>query len=141
MKLFARLARIFAQPSHGGADQTGISGEQERLLGSLQESERKFRLLFESMTSGFALHEIIRDAAGKPIDYRYLQVNPAFEVLTGLIAEDIIGKTALEVTPDIERFRIERYARVVATGTSVRFRGLFRAPTPALSSNRLQSPS
>ncbi len=88
---------------------------------ALQKSERKFRLLFESMTTGFALHEILRDANGKPVDYRFLQVNPAFEVLTGLIAEDIIGKTALEVMPVLESSWIERYAKVATTGESIQF--------------------
>jgi|GEM_PF-287597 len=88
---------------------------------ALQKSERKFRLLFESMTAGFALHEIVRDADGKSVDYRFLQVNPAFEVLTGLIAEDIIGKTALEVMPVLESSWIERYAKVATTGESIQF--------------------
>jgi PAS domain S-box-containing protein len=121
MRFYAGLAQMIATLSYGSLKLVRISSEQERLFDSLQESERKFRLLFESMTSGFALHEIVRDSDGKPIDYRFLQVNPAFEVLTGLIAEDAIGKTALEVMPGLESSWIERYAKVVTTGESIQF--------------------
>ena len=100
---------------------SGIIYVTSRSRGALQQSERKFRLLFNSMTAGFALHEIVRDADGKSVDYRFLQVNPAFEVLTGLIAEDIIGKTALEVMPDLEPSWIERYVKVATTGESIQF--------------------
>ena len=50
----------------------------------LQSSEQRYRGLFEAMSEGFALHEIIYDADGSPADYRFLEVNPAFERLTGL---------------------------------------------------------
>ena len=49
----------------------------------------------ENFTNGFALHEIILDKDGKPCDYRFLYANAAFEKLTGLKIENIIGKTAL----------------------------------------------
>ena len=53
------------------------------------------------MINGFALHEIICDPQGKPVDYRFLEINPAFERITGLKASDVVGKTVLEVLPDI----------------------------------------
>ncbi len=51
------------------------------------------------MNEGFALHEIICDGQGRPCDYRFLQVNPAFEHVTGLKAADLIGRTLYEVLP------------------------------------------
>ena len=87
----------------------------------LLESRRKLHLLFESMTTGFALHKIIRDEAGKPCDYLFLQVNPAFETLTGLRAADVVGRRVLEVLPQIEPLWIERYGQVVTTGEPVTF--------------------
>jgi PAS domain S-box-containing protein len=77
--------------------------------------------LFESMTEAFALHEILFDAGGRPVDYRFLQVNAAFEELTGLAREDLLGKTVLEVLPDTEPFWIETYGRVAMTGEPVHF--------------------
>ena len=53
----------------------------KKLDRKLRVSERKYRLLFENMTTGFALHEMIYDEDGKAIDYRFLDINPAFEEL------------------------------------------------------------
>ncbi len=85
------------------------------------ENEKRYRMLFESMTNGFALHEIICDEQKNPRDYRFLEVNPAFENLTGLKASDVIGKTVFEVLPDIEKWWIETYGRVALTGKSEHF--------------------
>jgi PAS domain S-box-containing protein len=73
------------------------------------------------MLNGFALHEIICDPAGQPIDYRFLEVNPAFERLTGLQARDLIGRTVLEALPKTEPYWIERYGRVALTGQPLHF--------------------
>lgn len=87
----------------------------------------RYRILFEEMLDGFALHEIVRDADGVAIDYRFLAVNPAFERLTGLSADDVIGRTVLQVMPDTEPSWIEMYGRVVDTGESAQFRDYSRA--------------
>jgi len=78
--------------------------------------EEDYRVLFREMLNGFALHEIICDAEGRPVDYRFLAVNPAFERMTGLSAEEIVGKTVLEVLPGTESSWIEAYGRVALTG-------------------------
>lgn len=88
---------------------------------ALQASEEKYRSLVEKMLDGFALHEIICDEKGNPVDYRFLNVNPAFEALTGLSSTQIIGKTVLEVLPDTEPSWIRRYGRVALTGEGLRF--------------------
>jgi len=87
----------------------------------LRETEGRLRVLYNSMLEGMALHEIICDANGQPCDYRFLQVNPAFERLTGLKAANIIGKTVHEVYPNIDRKWIERYGRVALTGEPCQF--------------------
>lgn len=87
----------------------------------LQESERKYRQLFQSMQNGFALHEVICDEQGVPCDYRFLEINPAFERLTGLRAEDIVGRRVLEVIPETDRSWIETCGKVVMSGESVLF--------------------
>ncbi|MDX9783469.1 MAG: PAS domain S-box protein [Spirochaetia bacterium] len=81
-----------------------------------RKAEEKYRILFREMLEGFALHEIICDAQGLPVDYRFLDVNPAFERMTGLKADLIIGNTALSVMPKMERFWIDRYGHVALTG-------------------------
>lgn len=81
----------------------------------------RFRRLFDEMREGFALHEVIVDAAGRPVDYRFLEVNPAFELQTGLAAENVLGRTVLEVIPDIEPEWIFRYGYVALTGEPAAF--------------------
>jgi PAS domain S-box-containing protein len=90
----------------------------------LKNSEKKYRTLFENINEGFALHEIIVDADGIPINYRFLDINPAFTRLTGLTSEDVRGKTAKEVltdiTIDLEKL-IQKYGNVALTGEELIF--------------------
>ena len=81
-----------------------------------KRAEQDYQMLFHEMLDGFALHEIICDDQGKPTDYRFLAVNPAFESMTGLKGEDIVGRTVLDVMPGTERHWIETYGKVALTG-------------------------
>ena len=78
--------------------------------------EEKYQRLFESMTEGFLLIEMILDRTGKPVSYRFLEANPAVESLTHLKLQDIIGKEVGEVLPNIEPYWIEDIGRVALTG-------------------------
>jgi PAS domain S-box-containing protein len=73
------------------------------------------------MTEGFAIHEIITDNTGTPIDYRFLDINPAFEHLTGLIRYSVLGKTVKEVIPEIEPHWIKIYGSVALSGEPAHF--------------------
>lgn len=91
---------------------------------ALRESEEKYRLLFENVMNGFALHEIVLNDEGKPVDYIFLEVNDAFEQMTGLERENILGKKVTQVIPDIENDTadwIGRYGEVTLTGNDIRF--------------------
>ena len=83
---------------------------------ALQESEKQYRTLFEKMNEGFAVHEMIYDEHGDPYDYRFLDINPAFERLTGLKKELIVGKTYREILPDEGDSWVKSYGKVVLTG-------------------------
>jgi PAS domain S-box-containing protein len=85
------------------------------------ESEKKYSNLYREMLDGFALHEMIFDEKGKPVDYRYLEVNPAFERLTGLKRDTILGKTVLEILPETEFYWIENYSKVVTSQKPIFF--------------------
>lgn len=98
------------------------NAEARRLREMHKATEGRYRQLFSSMSEGFALHEIICNEQGEPVDYRFLDVNPAFERLTGLRAETTIGKRVTELLPGIERTWIERYGKVALTGEPARFR-------------------
>lgn len=84
---------------------------------SIRESEKRYRSLFENMLEGFSYCRMIYDEKGKPADWIYLDVNAAFEPMTGL--KDVVGKRVLEVIPDIRHLTpglFETYGRVATTG-------------------------
>lgn len=100
--------------------------ERKKSEENLLESEKRYRELFTSMLDGFALHEMIFDKKNQPKDYRFLEVNPAFEKITGLAAEKVIGKTVLELMPETEQFWIQTYGEVVLSGKPERFENYSR---------------
>lgn len=95
--------------------------DQETLVSAYKESDTRYRKLFNQMNHGFAVHEIILDQGGKPCDYRFLEVNKAFEVITGLEASQLIGKTVLEILPNTEYSWIEKYGNVALGGNAIQF--------------------
>jgi len=108
-------------PDYGG-ETSGIRmiisdiTERKKMEERLRESENQYRNLFQSMLNGFAVHEIICNEEGIPYDYRFLDINPAFERMTGLSREQVIGRTVLQVLPRTERVWIEHYGNIALTG-------------------------
>jgi PAS domain S-box-containing protein len=90
---------------------------QETML----ESELQYKQLFENLEQGFALHKMIYDKEGNPVDYTFILMNNAFERLTGIDAKKFIGHTVTEMLPNIEDVWIENYGRVAKTGKSYHF--------------------
>lgn len=80
------------------------------------ESAEQLALILSSMAEGLALHQVLLDEDGRVYDYRFLDVNQAYEELTGLVGADIIGRTVLEILPETEPLLIERYGAVALTG-------------------------
>ncbi len=95
--------------------------ERKRAEQALTDSERKFHALYDSMTEGVALHEIVLDASGEPVDYVLLDVNSAYEAITGLSRDEVIGRRASEVYGTGSAPYLERYAAVALTGNPDRF--------------------
>ncbi len=93
--------------------------ERKRSEQVIHDSEERYRSLFNTMTEGCALHEIVFDENGRPCDYRFLDMNPAFERLTGLKREDLIGNTQRQVLPTEDPFWFETYCKVALTGESI----------------------
>lgn len=83
------------------------------------ETEAQYRTLFESIDEGFCVLEMIYDGAGRAVDYRFVEANPAFQRHTGLV--DPVGQTACELIPGLERYWVDTYAHVAATGEPARF--------------------
>jgi PAS domain S-box-containing protein len=97
-----------------------IIREDLRKTRELTSRQAHYQHLFDSLISGFALHEMLYEG-GEAVDYRFLEANPKFEEMTGLSVADILGRTVLEILPGLERSWIERYAAVVETGAPLRF--------------------
>ncbi len=91
----------------------------------LVESQQRYQMLFDSIDEGFAVLEVIFEN-GRSVDYRFLEVNAAFERQTGLA--DAVGRTAREMIPDHEDHWFEIYGRIAKSGTPERF----EAPAEAL---------
>jgi PAS domain S-box-containing protein len=89
--------------------------EHKQAETALRESEAKYRSLFNSIDDGFC---IIERVAGEPIDFRYIEVNPAFAMQTGI--SDVVGKTIREVVPGLPEAVYEIYENVLNTGEPVR---------------------
>ncbi len=88
---------------------------------SMQEGERRYRSLFEGMLNGLAYCKMIFENE-TPLDFVYLEVNDAFETLTGL--KNVTGKRVSEIIPGIREsdpLLFERYGRVALTGVPERF--------------------
>lgn len=90
--------------------------ERKRLNALSRDSELKWRALFSNMTNGFILNEVIRDAEGQVVDFRFLEMNEPFEAMTGLTRSRLIGKRFREVFPDTQIDWVETYKDVVITG-------------------------
>lgn len=125
MRFYAQLAQQISSLSYANLTLTRTLAERDTLLVSLRESESRFRTLFETMTEGFALHEIVYDAGGQAVDYRILDVNPAYERHTGVSAADVVGKLATEAYGAAEPPYLARYAEVAATGNPMMFEVYF----------------
>jgi PAS domain S-box-containing protein len=114
------LANLFDDPDMGGLLAT-VRDITERKWAeeALRASEAKYHTLFESIDEGFCIVEVIFDGAGEPVDYRFLEVNPAFERHTGL--HDAAGKRMRELEPRHEGHWFETYGRIARTGEPERF--------------------
>ena len=86
---------------------------------ALRESEVRYRTLFESLDEGFCVVDVLFDEADRPVDYVFVEANPAFVRQTGL--EDAIGKRMRQLAPAHESHWFETYGKVALTGEPVRF--------------------
>jgi len=95
------------------------TSDRKQAEARLRESEQKYRSLFESIDQGFCLIEVVFDANDKAIDYRFMEINEAFEQQSGLA--NAVEKTVLELVPNLEPQWVEFYGQVAKSGESARF--------------------
>ena len=99
--------------------------EREKLLANLSDNEHKFRTLFENLTEGVALHEMIYDENGKAVDYRILDINPSYEKHTGLLHKKAKGLLASVLYGTASPPYFEEFERVARTGEPYTFETYF----------------
>ena len=108
--LLVALATAYAWHSRGAA---------LAAYGQLRESELRYRTLFDSIDEGFCIIEVIFDEDNKPMDYRFLEINPSFETQTGLANAQ--GRTMRELAPKHEKHWADTYGEIALTGRPARF--------------------
>ncbi len=86
---------------------------------ALRQSEERYRSLFSRMSQGFALFEVNYDEHGVPVEACFLDVNPAFERMTGLTRGEVIGRRGRDVFPADYAQWARVYERVVQTGAPI----------------------
>ena len=123
-----RVTLVPAQPFGGQMD--GFYGTWFDITGmkSLElrqhNAEQRYRLLFDHLSSGHALHTIEVDEAGTPVNYRFLAMNAAFAAMLGIDAATAVGARVTDVFPGIASDPadwIGRFGRVALTGEPARF--------------------
>jgi len=115
-------ARAYPSPGGGLSVYFHDISRRKQAETLLRESEERYRTLFTSIDEGFCVIEMLFDENGKPVDYRFLEFNPAFEKLTGIAAADALsGMTVRQMIPNLEEHWFEIYGRVALTGEPNRF--------------------
>jgi PAS domain S-box-containing protein len=100
--------------SHKKTDGLAIDNDESSITG-------RFAALFRHMQEGVALHELIFDEAGKPVDYRFIDINPQFENFSGLKRARIIGQPASKVYKSEIAPYLSEYASVASGGSPINF--------------------
>lgn len=112
--LIATAADITAQKT---AEQELVAAQAAQA----QQVMERYRLLFNSIDEAFALCEILTDAEGRPTDFRLLEVNPAFEKMTGFASQTAQGATIRQLLPTLEDRMLEMYGRMALADEACRF--------------------
>ncbi|HPH96930.1 MAG TPA: HD domain-containing phosphohydrolase [Anaerolineaceae bacterium] len=101
------------------AGQAGKLPARKQVELALHESEAQYSLLFNRMMDGFALCEVVCDDQGNALDYRFIQVNPAFEKLTGVPVSEVIGRCSGEIWENPSPEWTERCCKIGLDGGQI----------------------
>lgn len=91
----------------------------EERMSELKEREEGYQAMFNTMLEGFCIIEVLFDAHDRPVDYRFLEINPSFETQTGL--RNAQGKRMRELVPEHESYWYELYGKIAMTGEQLHF--------------------
>lgn len=129
---FLRADGTYAEILDRGYVMRDAEGRAVRMLGAMQdltdnkrtehalrESESRYRTLFNSIDEGFCILQVLFDDELKPVDYRFIETNPAFEQQSGM--KNALGRTIRELVPGIEPVWFDIYGKVALAGEPTRF--------------------
>lgn len=122
-ELQATIEELQATNEEFEAANEALRQSQDELLArerALVESEARFQSLFSNMGEGVALHELVSNDAGAPVNYRLVECNPQFERILSMKRENVLGRLATEVFGTDEAPYLEEYSRIVLTGKGFR---------------------
>ncbi len=89
-----------------------------------ESEEQRYQILFNNMINGLVLYELQFDETGQPTCCVCLEVNPAFEKITGISSKSVVGREFSdplgEITNDSASF-LENCVRVALHGGSLEF--------------------
>ena len=88
---------------------------------ALKESEEKYINLFERMNEGFTIAEMIYDNDDKPFDFRWIEMNHAYEEIIGFTRDTLLKTTARTVFPELQPKLVENFEKVMLTGKQLQF--------------------
>ena len=95
-----------------------------RAEAALRAGEERFRTILDTIQAAFAIVQVKFDANDRPIDYRFVEANPAFERQAGV---NLRGKWVTEFAPDLEQFWFDTYGHVAKTGEPAEFESYAKA--------------
>ena len=113
------LKRAVAHQTQQASELAHESEQRSAAHAALRASEDRYRLLFNSLDAGFCVIEVVFDDDGHASDYRFIEVNAAFENQTGL--QDAAGKWMRQLAPDHEQHWFDIYGKVATSGEPLRF--------------------
>ncbi len=119
VRWIGRRGEVTTRPSDGQRSFVGVAydiSERKQIEQSIASNEARWRSLFEQMHEAFLIGEVVRDEAGRVVDFIFIEANPAFERQTGLPLSTTLNTRVREAIPGIETSLIERYGRVVDSG-------------------------
>jgi PAS domain S-box-containing protein len=121
---FPRFDGSSTKPSHALVWMTDVT-EHVYARKAEARSRGAFRSLFDNMSEGVALHETVRDAEGRSVDYRIVEVNPHYEANVGIAREAAVGKLGSEVYGVSPAPYLEEFSGVADTGIPLKFETYF----------------